>query len=280
MKSYIMLNTNLRMDSKNDFEKDFYKLMNNSVYGKTMENVRNRINFRLISTEDEALRVKNLKRFSIFDSSLVGVHIHKLQVKLNKPIFLGQNILDDSKHLMFNFHYNFMLKKIERSNIDLLFTDTDSLCYHIKNQDIFEIIKENKNLFDLANYPKNHELYDKTNNKVMGKFKNESIEPIIEFIGLRSKLYTFTTDKDDKSHNKCKGVKSNVVNNEININDYRNTLNNRKSKSVSQNNIRSYGHQIFTESINKIALSCNDDKVYICDNNIDTRNHGHYLNKK
>ena len=79
LKRYIMLNTSLRTKAKNDFEKDFYKLMNNSVYGKTMENVRNRINFRLISSEEEALRVKNLKRFTIFEKNLVGIHIKKTQ---------------------------------------------------------------------------------------------------------------------------------------------------------------------------------------------------------
>ena len=106
--------------------------MNNSVYGKTMENVRHRINFRLISTKEEALRVKNMKRFTIFNENLVGLHINKMKVVLNKPIYLGQCILDDSKHLMTNFHYNFMLNKVKRENIDLLFTDTDSLCYQSK----------------------------------------------------------------------------------------------------------------------------------------------------
>ena len=182
--------------------------MINSVYGKTMENVRNRISFRLISTEEEALRVKNLKRFNIFNDNLVGVHIIKKQVKLDKRIYLGHNILDDSKVLMTDFHYNFMLKHIERKNIDLLFTDTDSLCYHIMNQDIFKVIKENKQFFDLSNYPKNHELYDRTNNKVIGKFKNESVKQIKEFVGLRSKLYSFIAENDEHKHNKCKGVKN------------------------------------------------------------------------
>ena len=154
MEPYIMLNTNLRTGGKNEFEKDFFKLMNNSVFGKTMENVRNRINFRLISTEKEAGNVKNLKKFTIFNESLVGVHIQKLEIKLNKPMYLGQCILDDSKFLMYNFHYNFMLKKFERKNIDLLFTDTDSLCYVSRNQNINDIILENKNEFDLSNYPK------------------------------------------------------------------------------------------------------------------------------
>ncbi len=75
-----------------------------------------------------------------------------MEVKLNKPIYLGQNILDDSKHLMYNFHYNFMLKNIKRDNIDLLMTDTDSLCYHIRKQDIFEIMNNNRSIFDLSNY--------------------------------------------------------------------------------------------------------------------------------
>ena len=278
LKDYIMLNTNLRKVSNNEFEKDFYKLMNNSVFGKTMENVRNRINFRLINTEEQALRVKNMKRFTIFDDELVGVHQHKKEVKLCKPIYLGQNILDDSKLTMYNFHYNFMLKKVKRENVDLLFTDTDSLCYNIRKQDIFEIIKENKDLFDLSNYAKDHELYDKTNNKALGKFKNESPSQITEFIGLRAKLYTFTNEEDVKPHNKCKGVKKCVAKS-ISIDDYRNTLYNRQSMTINQNGIRSYSHQLFTEKITKVALSSNDDKVYILDNNVGTRNIGHFLNK-
>ena len=118
--------------------------MNNAIFGKSMENVRNRINFRLISTEDEAMRVKNLKKFTIFNENLVGVHIQKLDVVLNKPIYMGQTILDDSKCLMYDFHYNFMLKKFKRENIDLLFTDTDSLAYITRNQDINDIICEKK----------------------------------------------------------------------------------------------------------------------------------------
>ena len=136
-----------------------------------MENVRNRINFRLITTEDEALRVKNLKRFTIFNEKLVGLHIQKTEIELNKPIYLGQNILDDSKALMANFHYNFMLKHVDRQNINLMFTDTDSFCYHIKETDIFEIMKNNMDEFDLSDYPKDHELYNTKNKKVMVNLK-------------------------------------------------------------------------------------------------------------
>jgi hypothetical protein len=240
-----------------------------------MENVRNRINFRLVDNEDSAFRVKNLNRFTIFSDNLVGVHIQKKQIQLNKPVYLGQTILDDSKTLMYNFHYNFMLKKIKRENIDLLFTDTDSLCYHIKKKDIIEVMNNNKSYFDLSEYPKDDPLYDPTNKKVIGKFKNESVKQITEFVGLRAKLYAYTVDNDDKKHLKCKGVKSCVVKNELNITRYRDCLYSRKSEKVKQNSIRSYGHQLFTETVNKTALSCKDDKVYICDNNIDTRNFGY-----
>jgi hypothetical protein len=279
MKKYVMKNNDLRIACKNEFEKSFYKLMNNSVYGRTLENVRNRINFRLISTEEKALNVKNLKQFTIFEDDLVGVHIHRQKIKLNKAIFLGQTILEDSKVLMYDFHYNFMLKKIERKNIDLLFTDTDSLCYHIKTQNIFDIIKENSTKFDLSSYPKEHEMYDGINSKKLEKFKNESVEMITEFVGLRAKLYTYKVENDNNNHNRCKGVKTSVVENEIKIENYRNTLYSGINFGVSQNVIRTYNHQLYSETCHKVALSSKDDKVYICENQVDTRNHGHYLNK-
>ena len=107
MKPYIMLNTEQRIKATTKFEKDFYKLMNFSVYGKTMENVRNRINFRLISSEEQAFNIRNqLIRYTIFNENLVGVHLAKQCVKLNKPIFIGQCVLDQSKYLMNDFHYN------------------------------------------------------------------------------------------------------------------------------------------------------------------------------
>ena len=277
MKSYIMKNTNERTTAKNDFEKDFYKLMNNSVYGKTMENVRNRISFILVSSEKKALNMRNeYKKFTPFNNNLVGVHLCKKEVTLNKPIFIGHTVLDQSKYLMYDFHYNFILKKFKRENVDLLFTDTDSLCYHFKNEDPFEVIKNNKDLFDLSEYSKDSPLYDPTNKKVIGKFKNESVEQITEFVGLRSKLYAYSVDEETKDHKKCKGVKKYVVNQNLTLDLYKNVLHSRKSHEVKQNGFMSKKHEVFTLSQNKIALSATDDKVYICENNIDTYNHGHY----
>ena len=248
--------------------------MNNSVYGKTMENVRNRIDFRLIQSEKEALAAKNVKHWNRFDETLIGIHVQKQKVLLNKPIYLGQNILDDSKLLMADFHYNFMKKKVDPENIKLLFTDTDSLCYHIKKQDIFQIIKENKDGFDLSNYPKNHELYDSKNSKKIGLMKNESPDQITEFVGLRSKLYNYTVDRGEENHVRCKGVKQSVGKT-LTINDFKSTLQTKKSKSIEQNVIRSYKHQLFTETVRKVALSCYDNKRFICNDGVNTFSFGH-----
>ena len=207
MKQYIDINTKLRQESKNNFEKNFFKLMNNSVYGKTMENIRHRIDFQLINDEKKLDKIKNIKRFTIFSENLVGIHLNKTKIKLNKPIYLGQNILDDSKITMFSFHYNFMLKKINKENLKLMMTDTDSLLYYIKKIDIYKIMHENRELFDLSNYPKNNKLYDDSNNKVYGKFKDESQgTPIKSVIALRPKLYNINYE-DTQSKNICKGVK-------------------------------------------------------------------------
>jgi hypothetical protein len=175
-----------------------------------------------------------------------------------------------------------MLEKFDRENIDLLFTDTDNLCYHIKNQDPNQIINENRDLFDLANLPKDHFMYDKSNNKVIGKMKIESENAqITEFIGLRSKLYSFTTDipitEEQKTlHKKCKGCKTSVVNKVLSFDNYKNTLLNRTPGTIKQNGFRSYKHKVYTEEVSKVALSCYDDKCYIHDDNINTYTFGHY----
>ena len=124
-----------------------------------------------------------------------------------------------------------MLKNFKRENIDLLFTDTDSLCYHIKNQDPFQVMKANEDKFDLGNYNKKHFLYNSKNNKVMGKFKHDIVDKkttqITEFVGLRSKLYAYKTD-NNKEGKRCKGVKESVVKKEIEFDNYKQILFNQQ----------------------------------------------------
>ncbi len=145
MRPYIELNTNLRAKATTDFEKDFFKLMNNSVFGKTVENVRNRINVKLVTNEkacNKLAKKSNFKSANIFHENLIAVHMEKTTVRFNKPIQIGMSILDLSKTLMYRFHYDYAKPKWG-DKAELLFTDTDSLCYEIRTDDFCEDIKDN-----------------------------------------------------------------------------------------------------------------------------------------
>ena len=141
----------------NDFEKDFFKLMNNSVFGKTMENIRNRVDVRLRTSEKsvEKLVLKpNFERLTIFNEDLVTVQMKKTALVYNKPVYLGMSILDISKILMYDFHYNNMKAKY-RDNCKLLMTDTDSLMYEVKTDDFYKDIREDvREKFDTSIFHK------------------------------------------------------------------------------------------------------------------------------
>ena len=183
-KSYIDFNTDVRKDAKNSFEKDFFKLMNNSVFGKTMENLRKRTNIELVTDEKRLLKLTAKPTYvtsKIFDENLVGVHTKKERLLLDKPSYVGMCILDLdlSKTLMYDFHYNYIRKKY--TDCQLLFTDTDSLFYHIKTErDLSEAFWLDKNLFDNSDYPKSSKFFFGENKKVIGKFKDEAAgKPIL-----------------------------------------------------------------------------------------------------
>ena len=178
MEPYIRKNTELRKCASNNFEKDFFKLMNNSVFGKTIENIRKRQNIKLIDDRKQAVKLSskpNFDRCTIFDKHLIAVHMLNTEVYFNKPVYVGQAILDLSKTLMFNFHYNYIRKKYH-NKAELLFTDTDSLMYQIKTKDFYKDINPDvKDKFDTSDYPPNHPSGIPTglNKKVIGMFKDE-----------------------------------------------------------------------------------------------------------
>ena len=161
LKSYIDFNTEMRKDAKNSFEKDFFKLMNNSVFGKTMENLRKRCNVELVTEEKRLLKLPSKPTYishKIFDENLVGVNTKKERIKLDKPSYVGMCILDLSKTLMYDFHYNYTREKY--TDCQLLFTDTDSLFYHIKTEgDVYEDFWEDRSLFDNSDYPKSSKFF-------------------------------------------------------------------------------------------------------------------------
>ena len=229
LKKYIALNTDLRTKARNEFEKDFFKLMNNSVFGKTMENIRNRVNVKLVTDKIKAEKLAakpNFKHCNIFNENLIAIHMKKTFLTFDKPVYLGMSILDLSKTLMFDFHYNYIKTKYG-DKAKLLFTDTDSLMYEIRTEDFYEDIKGDvKDRFDTSDYPSNHPSGIPTgcNKKVLGMFKDEAGGKIIdEFVGLRAKLYSYKTLKGEESK-KCKGVKRLVVKNSITHEDYKNCL--------------------------------------------------------
>jgi len=200
MKPCIELNTKLRTKASSEFEKDFFKLTNNSVFGKIMENIRNRVDIRLKTDGKSAenLAAKpNYERTTIFNEDLIAVQMKKTELVFNKQVYLGMSILDLSKTLMYDFHYNYIKKKYG-PKAKLLMTDTDSLMYENKNDDFFEDIREDiKDKFDTSNF-ENYSL-PRLNKKVPGMFKDEVGRKIIsEYVGLRAKLYACKKELDER----------------------------------------------------------------------------------
>lgn len=288
LKEYIDFNTDKRSKSKTEFEKSFFKLMNNAVFGKTMENVRNRIDFELVTcnNKDEEkvehvitrhTRKPRYKRHVQFSETCIGIETTKSKCKLDKPIYAGFSILDLSKVLMYDFHYNTMRKKYS-SNCKLLFTDTDSLFYEITTDNLYNDYKEMMKDMDFSDYPKEHSLYDVSNKKVIGKFKDEANgQPISEFVGLKSKMYSYTIGDDENK--RLKGIKTSVVKNEITHSNYLQCIEDDNVNFLHKmRSIRSENHQLYSIEINKSSLNSYDDKSYYLDSKT-SRRHGHYLNQ-
>ena len=282
LKEYIDLNTSLRTKAANDFEKDFFKLMNNSVFGKTMENIENRVDVRLVTDEKKATSLAakpNYDSRTIFDENLIAIHMKRTKLLYNKPIYLGMCILDISKTHMYDFHYNYIKAKYDEA-AKLLFTDTDSLCYEIKTEDFYsDISADVESKFDTSEYPAEFGAIGfpvGKNKKVIGMFKDEAAgKQIEEFVGLRAKLYSYRLYEGEETK-KCKGVKKAVIKKSITHEDYKDCLFTRREQLRSMNVIRSRLHEVYTEEINKIALSADDDKRVIQEDGISTLAYGHY----
>lgn len=255
--------------------------MNNAVFGKTMENVRKRVDIKLVTKWEgrygaEALISQpNFHSRSIIDENLVLVELNKLEVLMNKPIYVGLSVLDLSKTLVYDFHYSYMKKKFEK-NCKLLYTDTDSLIYEIQHIDIYEVMKRDIEKFDTSDYPLDNIFgMPQVNKKVVGLMKDECNGRIMtEFVGLRSKMYSIRIDGKD-SIKKVKGVKNCVVQNTITFNDYIQCLQNMTTQTRNQYTIRSHQHQVFTEKQVKLTLSPHDDKRYLIPDETDTLPWGH-----
>ena len=286
MKKYIELNTALRSQAKNEFEKNFFKLMNNSVFGKTMENVRNRVTIELVKDAERAAKLVNKPDFEelkIFDEFLIAVKRRTTKVWMNKPVYVGMSILDLSKTLMFSFQYEFVKKKWEK--VEVLYTDTDSLVLFVETDDFFaDISGDVAEWFDTNEFPKDHPAVLEglpivpRNKKKIGMMKDECGGKILtEWVGLRPKLYSFLTEEGEKQ--KAKGLTKSMKNKSLRHENFLKCLRTGESQSRKQCLFRSRDHHIFTENMVKVALSCDDDKRIILGNGIDTLSLGHVLLK-
>ena len=245
--------------------------MNNSVFGKTMENIRKRVDVRLATDENKLLKLASKPTYvssKIFNENLVAVHKIKETLTLNRPAYVGMCILDLSKTLMYDFHYKY-IKKIYGDKAKLLFTDTDSLTYEIEAEDVYQDFWNDKDKFDNSDYPESSPYFDKANKKVIGKFKDEAAGvPICEFVGLRSKMYSYIKDNN-------KGGKKNVIKEVITHEDYKDTLSNNREMHHKMKTIRSQNHELSSYEINKVSLSCFDDKRYIHEDGKTSYAYGH-----
>lgn len=282
LKEWIDINTYFRQNAKNDFEKDYFKLMNNSVFGKTMENVRDRIEVKLAFDETYFRKYtskpnyKNTTKYGDDENFFMLMEMSKNSVKLDKPIYAGFTILDLSKLHMYNFHYTVM-KPFYDDKIELLATDTDSFFYKIETDDVYADMYKNKEYFDMSVYGKDSPIYDPTNKKVIGKFSDECEGEIITgFIGVRPKCYSYKLE-NNKIVKKLKGISKPVVKNTIQYEDYYNCVMDEevKNKYVDVNAIRTNELTNYSIVQKKKAFSNTDNKRVW--NGIDSYAYGHYL---
>jgi len=204
--------------------------------------------------------------------------LNKTEVFLNKPMYVGFSVLDISKTSIYKFHYDVMPTLVNNGSYKLLYTDTDSLIYSIKTEDIYKRIKANLQFFDTSDFAENNPYgIPRVNKKVVGLMKDEcSGEPMTEFVGLRSKMYSVRVNGEDRLK-KCKGVKSSVVQRTIQFDDYKRCLDNDSVESRVQRTIVPRAHRVYTIEQCKLALSPLDDKRYLVPpSKVGTLPWGHY----
>ena len=231
------MNTEKRKEAKNDFEKDFFKLMNNAVFGKTMENVRKHRDIKLVTTDKKRNRLLSEPNYHTkkwFSEKLLAIEMKKTKVKMNKSIYLGLSILEISKTLMHEFWYDYMKPKYG-NNVKLCYMVTDSFIMHIKTEDFYKDIADDvEKRSDTSNYEVNRPLPAGKNKKVIGLMKDELGGKIMtKFVALRPKTYSSLTD-DCEEDKKSKGTKKCVIKRRLKCNDYKDCLLNNQTVLKSQ----------------------------------------------
>ena len=280
LKEHIDVNTELRKKATNDFEKDFFKLMNNAVFGKTMKNVRKHRDIKLVKSDKKRNKLvsePNFYTMKLIDNNLAIIEMKKVKVKMNKPIYLGLSILDINKITMYECWYDYVKIKYQ-DKARLCYMDTDSFVVNIKTKDFYKDISQDVNKrFDTSNYIFDRPLPTGINKKVTGLMKDELGGDIItKFVALRTKAYSYITTNFIEMK-KAKGTKKCVVNKILRFDDYKKCLFDNGKVLKSQQRFKSENHELYTENINKISLSCDDDKRILTSDRITSYPYGYIL---
>ena len=252
--------------------------MNNAVFGKTIENVRKHRDIKLVTTGKKRRKLvsePNYHTMNYISEDLSIIEMKRTKVKMNKPIYLGLPILQISKLLMYEFWYDYMKPKYG-DNVKLCYMDTDSFIMNIKTEDFYKDVDNDvEKRFDTSNYEVDRPLSTGKNKKVIGPMKDELGGKVItEFDALRPKTYSYLTD-DCKEDKKAKGTKKCVIKRMIKFNDYKNCLLNSEVILKLQQRFISKRRDLYTENINKIVLSSNDDKRLIASGKITSHPYGY-----
>ena len=281
------MNTELRKDERNDFEKNFCKLMNNAVFGKMIENVRKRREIKLIMTEERRKKLvsePNYASCTPFSDHLMAIEMRETRIYMDKPILVGQAILDKCKELMYKFFYDYLKPKYGEK-LRLLYMDTDSFILAIETDDFYKDTKVDlKEWFDISGYDKNMilpEEYAKNasvNKKVIGKMKDELGKGYMtEFVGLAPKVYAFqqiNIYKTLSEEKKARGTKKMVSKKSLSFDKYKKCLFDNKTVKCIQYRIKSTPISVDTLEMTKIALKKYDNKRLRSFNGITTFPYG------
>ena len=243
-----------------------------------MENVRKHRDIKLVKTDykrNKLVSEPNYHTMNLISENLSIIEMKKVKVKMNKPIYLGLSILEISKIIMYESWYDYMKKKYGNM-VKLCYMDTDSLIMNIKTKDFYkDIAQDVEERFDTSNYNVDRPLPKGKNKKVRGLMKDELGGGIItEFVALNPKTYSYMTDEFIEMK-KAKGTKKCVIKKMLKFEDYKKCLFDNEPMLKSQQRFKSENHEVYTENINKIALSSNDDKRIVASDRITSYPYGY-----
>ena len=284
LKSYIDLCARKRKESDGNFGKTLWKNFANCVFGKTIERIRDYLDCKLVTNEDNAKKWITSPRFTsmkIINENLVAIFCKRIEVTLNKPLFMGFTILEHSKRFMYETFYFEILPKIHSARV--LFTDTDSLLLSCESNKPQSNINKLKHMIDFSNYDKSHKKYSNKNANALGYWKDELRgQKMSHFVGLRSKTHAFLIKDDDGKehlHTKCKGV-CKGYRKKITFGDYVKCVHSITDHHTVQYHIQSRNHQIRLSKVRKLCYSSFDDKRFMAPCNVHTLAFGSKYIKK